>query len=144
MYKWSERSYENLRGVRVELVAVATLALNRLGATGGPDFAVTEGRRSEAEQERLVDEGSSTTYNSRHLTGHAIDIVAFDRNYNVTWESEPYKEIARAFKAAAGQLGVEIEWGGDWESFVDMPHFALDWNAYPIKENDDGAAGTAV
>jgi len=130
-YRWSERSYSNLEGVRPELVAVATLALSRLGSMGGPDFVVTEGVRSEERQQELYDEGASLTLNSRHLTGHAIDIMAFDENYEGTWEPEFYKEIARAFKVAAGQLNVAIEWGGDWDEPVDMPHFALDWEAYP-------------
>lgn len=138
MYRWSERSYQNLQGIRPELVSVATLALDRLGRLGGPDFVVTSGVRTQDEQRELVNSGASQTMNSRHLTGHAIDIMAFDRNYNGSWDPELYKEIARAFKTVAGRLGVEIEWGGDWADYVDMPHFALDWNTYPVERNDDG------
>jgi peptidoglycan L-alanyl-D-glutamate endopeptidase CwlK len=130
-YRFSERSYQSLRQVRPELVAVATLALDHLGRVGGPDFVVTEGVRSIDEQRRMVREGKSQTMNSRHLTGHAIDVAAFTPEYKITWDAEPYQRIADAMKRAADQLGVAIEWGGDWESFVDMPHFALSREQFP-------------
>jgi len=130
-YRFSERSYRNLQQVRPQLVAVATLALDHLGRVGGPDFVVTDGVRSIDDQRRLMAEGKSQTMDSRHLTGHAIDIAAFTPDYKVTWDPEPYREIAAAFKRAADRLGVEIVWGGDWEEFVDMPHFALSREQYP-------------
>jgi peptidoglycan L-alanyl-D-glutamate endopeptidase CwlK len=130
-YRFSERSYQSLRQVRPELVAVTTLALDHLGRVGGPDFVVTEGVRSIDEQKRLVREGKSQTMNSRHLTGHAIDVAAFTPEYKITWDAEPYQRIADAMKRAADQLGVAIEWGGDWESIVDMPHFALSREQFP-------------
>jgi peptidoglycan L-alanyl-D-glutamate endopeptidase CwlK len=133
-YHFSDRSYRNLRNVRPELVAVATLALDHLGRTGGPDFVVTDGVRNLDEQRRLVEQGKSQTMNSRHLTGHAIDVAAFTPDYKVTWEAEPYETIAAAFKRAGEQLGVEIVWGGDWENFVDMPHFALSREQYPAPD----------
>ncbi|EOW5622221.1 M15 family metallopeptidase, partial [Escherichia coli O2,50:H32] len=30
-----------------------------------------------------------------------------------------------AFKQAAAELGTAIEWGGDWTSLKDGPHFQL-------------------
>jgi len=130
-YRFSERSYRNMQNVRPELVAGATLARDHLGRVGGPDFVVTEGVRSIDEQKRLVQEGKSQTMHSRHLTGHAIDVAAFTPDYDVTWEPEPYQRIADAMKRAARQLSVDIEWGGDWTEFVDMPHFALSREQYP-------------
>jgi peptidoglycan L-alanyl-D-glutamate endopeptidase CwlK len=133
-YRFSKRSYRNLQNVRPELVAVATLALNHLGRTGGPDFVITDGARNLDEQRRLVEQGKSQTMESRHLTGHAIDVAAFTPEYEVTWEAEPYETIAAAFKRAGEQLGIDIEWGGDWTSFVDMPHFALTREQFPAPE----------
>ena len=34
-------------------------------------------------------------------------------------------------KASADALGIDIEWGGDWESFKDWGHFQLPWDEYP-------------
>ena len=28
-------------------------------------------------------------------------------------------------------VGVPIEWGGDWRTFKDGPHFQLPWGKYP-------------
>jgi peptidoglycan L-alanyl-D-glutamate endopeptidase CwlK len=34
-------------------------------------------------------------------------------------------------KDAAEQLGIQLEWGGDWKTFKDGPHFQLPWKDYP-------------
>jgi len=28
-------------------------------------------------------------------------------------------------------VGVSVEWGGDWKSFKDGPHYQLPWAKYP-------------
>jgi peptidoglycan L-alanyl-D-glutamate endopeptidase CwlK len=40
------------------------------------------------------------------------------------------RKIADAFKAAGKELKIPIVWGGDWKSFVDMPHVELDRRVY--------------
>jgi hypothetical protein len=65
--------------------------------------------------------------NSRHLTGHAVDLVP----YPVSWDWKYFYPIAEAMKDAARELNVELEWGGDWKSFPDGPHFQLSWRGYP-------------
>ena len=122
MYKFSSRSYSNLVGVRPELVAVATRAL----AISDVDFMVTEGLRSEDRQRVLVASGASKTMKSRHLTGHAIDLAAWVDG-GIRWDWPLYAQIELAMKQAAADLGVKIEWGGDWTSFRDGPHFQLPW-----------------
>jgi len=120
MFHLSRASWEKLTGVHPELVAVAALAL-----TMSPvDFKVTEGLRDLERQRKLMAEGKSRTLNSRHLTGHAIDIAAID-GAGVTWEWGNYEQIAEAMKRAADQLGIRIEWGGDWDTFKDGTHFQL-------------------
>jgi peptidoglycan L-alanyl-D-glutamate endopeptidase CwlK len=37
-------------------------------------------------------------------------------------------------KAAAEAEGVDLEWGGDWKSFRDGPHFQLSWEQYPAED----------
>ena len=41
-----------------------------------------------------------------------------------------YHQIAAAMKEAAKQVGVPIEWGGDWK-MKDGPHWQLPWKDYP-------------
>ncbi len=72
----------------------------------------------------------TTTSNSRHLTGHAVDLAAWVDN-TVSWEWKYYYQIADAMKQAASELNVSIDWGGDWKSFKDGPHFELTWSKYP-------------
>ncbi len=125
-YKFSRRSYVRMRGVRPELIAVASRALD----LSPIDFGVTEGLRSVKRQRQLVNSGASKTMNSRHLTGHALDVAAFIDG-RVSWDWPLYEQIAEAFKMAADELGVTIKWGGDWKSFKDGPHFQLSRKVYP-------------
>jgi peptidoglycan L-alanyl-D-glutamate endopeptidase CwlK len=115
-----------MAGIRPELVAVASRAL----LISPIDFVVTEGLRTAARQRELVSIGASRTMNSRHLTGHALDVAAWHHGA-IRWDWPLYAQIADAFKAAAQELGVPIEWGGDWASFKDGPHFQLPFSAFP-------------
>ncbi len=124
-FKFSRSSYDKMSGVRPELVAIASRALD----LSKVDFGVTEGLRSEARQRELVASGASQTTNSRHLTGHALDVVAYVGG-TVSWDWPLYDRIAVAMKFAAEELGVPVEWGGDWE-FKDGPHYQLPWETYP-------------
>ena len=96
------------------------------------DFMVVEGLRSITRQKQMVAQGVSKTMSSRHLTGHAIDIYPIDENGNVVrdWRGTYFKDMAAAVKKAAEELNIPIEWGGDWKTIVDGPHFQLPWNAY--------------
>ena len=70
--------------------------------------------------------------NSRHLTGHAVDLWPLDPlTGKVTWDWQYYHPMARAMKHAAIDLGTPMDWGGDWQSFKDGPHFQLKWKDYP-------------
>lgn len=122
----SQKSVDRLAGVHPKLVAVVNLAI-----TISPvDFAVLEGLRTIERQKSLVAAGASKTMRSRHLTGHAVDLGAIVDG-QVLWDWALYPRIADAVKEAARQLGTPIEWGGDWKSFKDGPHFQLPWREYP-------------
>ena len=41
------------------------------------------------------------------------------------------EKIAAAMKEAGRDLGIPVEWGGDWKGFKDGPHFQLPWKEYP-------------
>lgn len=68
------------------------------------------GLRSKERQAQLVKEKKSTTSNSRHLTGHAVDLAAWVDN-TIYWEWKYYHQIAKAMKQAADELKISIEWG---------------------------------
>ena len=105
----SQRSLDNLMGVQPALVAVVKRAIQLTKV----DFGVIEGVRTEARQRELVDKGASQTMNSRHLTGHAVDLMAYI-NGRASWELNLYDDIADAMKAAAIELDTPIKWGGAW------------------------------
>lgn len=120
-YKLSQRSIERLKGVHPDLVSVVKLAIERTDV----DFLVTEGLRTKERQRELVAAGASKTMNSRHITGHAVDLAAYVNG--IRWDWPLYEKIAKAMKQAAYELNIKIEWGGDWKSFKDGPHFQIPW-----------------
>ena len=94
------------------------------------DFVVIEGLRTLERQRELVAKGASKTMNSRHLTGHAVDVVPlFDGE--ISWRASLYVELAPYIKQAARDCRHPITWGGDWVKFRDMPHWELSWKQYP-------------
>lgn len=123
----NERSEERLRGVHPKLVEV----VRRAAELTQVDFVVTEGLRTEARQRQLVAKGASRTMNSRHLTGHAVDLAAVIDG-DVRWDWPLYYKLADAMKAAARELSVPITWGGDWVTFKDGPHFEISPNRFPM------------
>ena len=126
MFILGSRSVSRLKGVHPDLVAVVNRAIKLTEV----DFAVLEGLRTHTRQIELVKAGASQTMNSRHLTGHAVDLGAYVGGA-VRWDWPLYYKIAAAMKKAAAELGVPIEWGGDWKSFKDGPHFQLSRKKYP-------------
>ena len=122
-YKLGSRSLKNLSGVHPDLVAVVKRAIE----ITEQDFSVIEGMRTVKRQRELVKSGASQTMNSRHLTGHAVDIAP----YPLSWDWEYFYPIEDAMKQAARELGVALECVGDLRSFKDGPHWQLSRSKYP-------------
>lgn len=123
--KLSDQSLKKLQGIHPDLRKVVMRAAEHTPI----DFIVTEGVRSMRRQRELVESGASQTFNSRHLTGHAIDFAPIIGG-EITWKWPPFRAIARNFKEAAQELGIAIAWGGDWRDFKDGPHIELDRRVY--------------
>lgn len=124
-------SNQRLRGVHPDLVRV----VRRCAADwADPEtgFIVTQGLRTLEEQKLLKAKGASRTLRSRHLTGHAVDLAVSVRG-QIRWDWPLYAKLAKAMKEAAKKEKVPLEWGGDWTSFKDGPHFQLPWAKYPAK-----------
>lgn len=99
-------------------------------------FTITEGLRTKERQAKLVEAGASKTMNSRHLTGHAVDVAAMidfdgDGDLDIRWDWPLYFRIAGHMKDAAFALKIPLTWGGDWSSLKDGPHFELPHREYP-------------
>ena len=141
-YKLSERSLNSLKGVNPNLVKVVERAIELTEQ----DFLVLEGVRSKEQcyinygKGRTVAQcsakGVPTKYAqpslskvtwlnnplaSKHVTGNAVDLVPSPIDWNTI---SKFTTISKAMKQAAKELGVDLEWGGDWTK-KDYPHFEL-------------------
>lgn len=120
-------SESNLKGVHPDLVRVMRRTLTLLPAD--LDFRITEGLRTVERQRDLKRRGLTRTLNSRHITGHAVDIYVLLKGVG-TWDFKQYKRVAAVVKQAASLEKVPIVWGGDWVTFRDGPHFELNRKVY--------------
>lgn len=93
------------------------------------DFAVTDGKRTLAEQKKFVAQGKSKTLKSRHLSGKAVDVMCYIDGKG-SWRIPLYVKLAKYILACAKKLGVPLVWGGSWSSFPDYVHFELDKTKY--------------
>jgi peptidoglycan L-alanyl-D-glutamate endopeptidase CwlK len=137
MFKFSNRSIDNLKGVHPRLVILMGVALQNSPV----DFTITDGVRTTAQQQVLYAQGRTAPgkivtnldgvkEKSKHQIqadgqGHAIDLYPYVNGKVQTEDTANLKHIAKHIKATAKRLGYNIEWGGDWKNFVDMPHFEL-------------------
>jgi len=151
-YNLGSTSLSRLQGVHTALVEVVTHAIQITAV----DFAVIEGVRTKERQEILVKSGASKTMDSRHLTGHAVDVAAWVGGHH-SWDWPLYYKIAEAMRLASVELQTPIRWGGCWDlmmseyadtedavagyvarrkklgkkAFIDGPHFELPREFYP-------------
>ena len=108
-FKLSQRSLDKLEGVDKRLVAVVKHAITVTKV----DFGVICGLRTVEEQKELVAKGASKTMNSKHLTGDAVDLMAFVGSRG-SWELNLYDEIADAMREGALKEGIALRWGAAW------------------------------
>ena len=108
-YTLSSRSLDKLEGVNEDLVKVVQRAIELTKI----DFGVIYGMRTLEEQKKLFDAGKSQTMKSKHLTGDAVDLMAYVDG-KASWELNLYDDLADAMKWAATEEGVVVRWGAAW------------------------------
>jgi peptidoglycan LD-endopeptidase CwlK len=97
----------------------------------GLDVLITCTTRTNQEQDALYDQGRTlpgkivtnvSGGNSFHNWGLAFDVVPM-RNGKPVWGTSAKED--KALWQAVGKIGVDagLEWGGNWISFKDYPHF---------------------
>lgn len=138
------RLLSRLEGVHPDLVRV----VKKAAAMSDLDFTVLEGLRTLDRQRKLLAQGASKTMNSRHLTGHAVDLAPLIDG-KISWDWPLYHRLAEVMREASLAEKVPIRWGGTWKllsaikgpitakilsrSFPDGPHFEIDPKKYPHK-----------
>lgn len=130
------RDLERLKGVDTVLAAVTLQVINRHPV----ECHVSEGLRTAARQKELVATGKSRTLDSKHLTGHAVDLVVAPGG-KPDWSPKAYTGLARTFAQVALEFGLPVRWGGSWRwisgpkcsdypflaaKFFDGPHFEIE------------------
>jgi peptidoglycan L-alanyl-D-glutamate endopeptidase CwlK len=136
-YILGKTSRNRLTGVHVDLVSLVERAIK----ITEQDFTVIEGLRTRKRQRELFNRGATTTMNSRHLTGHAVDLAPWP----ISWDWDLFYPIGDAMIAACQELNTPLRWGGNWQvndlrnwkgtakelartytgNFPDGPHFEL-------------------
>ncbi|UCV05682.1 M15 family metallopeptidase [Dechloromonas denitrificans] len=102
-------------------------ALVQKASLAGVTIKIISGLRTYAEQDALYDQGRTTPGSvvtnarggySNHNFGIAFDVGVF--------EGAKYLPDSPKYKAV-GALGVDLglDWGGNWKTIVDQPHFQL-------------------
>lgn len=145
-YAFSEQSLRLFKNVHPDLIKIMKAAI-----TNSPyDFRITAGARTAEEQNALYQMGRTRKgaivtradgyiNKSNHQIksdgyGHAVDIFIcgkYDENGNYIkftsaegYDNKKMKIVADHIKSVAKNLGLHIEWGGDWK-FYDSPHFQV-------------------
>jgi peptidoglycan L-alanyl-D-glutamate endopeptidase CwlK len=110
----SARCELRLAGVHPDLLRVV-----RRAAEGGAMFRVPldGGRRTPERQAELMRAGKTQTLNSRHLTGHAVDLAPIV-GADISWDWKHFFPLADAVADAARKEGVPLIWGGAWGRLV--------------------------
>lgn len=132
MYKFSKNSLKKLEGLHPNLKEF----FQELLKISKYDFSITQGIRTAEEQNKLYRQGRTEPgaivtncdgykNKSNHQIkndgyGHAGDIAILVNN-KITWEEKYYCEVANSARELMKKYNVE--WGGDWKSFKDLPHF---------------------
>lgn len=138
-----------IAGLHPEARAAAAQFVNRVEQELGIQLRVTQGMRTYAEQDALYAQGRTApgevVTNARggqsyHNFGVAFDVVEVRPDGSVNWNTD---------WAAIGAVGeaMGLEWGGNWTSIVDRPHFQLDTGLSTaelrarVASGDTGAGG---
>jgi len=116
LYTYSTRSKKELSTVHRDLQLLMEVALK----IGLFDLTVIKGTRTFFRQKFLFATGATKTMDSRHLTGHAVDIGIF-KGGKIDYEDEQaYYVLAGLIYTLAAQLGIKVRWGGNWDKDTDM------------------------
>lgn len=124
---FDQRTERNIRSLMPVAQEAARKTLEKI-IVSGTDARIISGTRSYAEQNELFRQGrignpGSKVTNARggqswHNFGLAWDIGIFSASGTYQTTSGPYNAVSALAKSVPG-----TQWGGDWTSFKDPPHY---------------------
>lgn len=124
---WDSKTDAKIQTLHPLLRAKASKFINEVEKRLGKRLKITDGYRTFAEQNKLYAQGRTTAGKkvtnakggqSYHNYGLAFDCY-FTKNGSVDFSKGITPEVAEIGK----ELG--LEWGGNWKSLKDLPHFQL-------------------
>jgi peptidoglycan L-alanyl-D-glutamate endopeptidase CwlK len=125
------RSESNITTLSLKTQRLARVLLGRI-LDGGVNARIISGSRTYAQQDALFRKGrfgnpgprvtNARGGQSNHNFGIAWDIGVFTASGGFVTSEAPYEEAAALGLTDAT---LAIEWGGNWISFVDRPHYQL-------------------
>jgi len=127
--KFSKRSIKNLLECHIDLDLIAVTAL----AKNCFDFTVIEGYRDKVHQDLAFKSGFSNAKwpNSKHNSNPSMAFDFIPAPFNGWNDIESFKRVGKLLKDTADELyeqkaiSHKVQYGGDWKSFKDYPHFEL-------------------
>lgn len=127
MYKFSKKSLERLNNPKLH-PSIKRLMMDAI-KTSPVDFSIIETVRTVEAQKINVSKGVSKTMKSRHIPSvnksglcEAVDIAP----YPIDWKNiKRFIELSKHIKKTAASLGIKIQYGGDWKTLKDYPHYEL-------------------
>ena len=142
---FDDRTERNLATTHPEAQDVFRPFLRRaiaIAASMGVEAKVICGLRDRAAQEQAFRSGASRAHygSSWHNYGMAVDLGTFrGGRYLDADEPRLADTVYQAIGAVVGEYG--IEWGGNWTSFKDGPHFQVDQGRSSPNSRDKLALG---
>ncbi len=124
MPRFGQKSIKRLKGVDPQLVNVLNEAIKMM------DITIIEGVRSKNRQLELLKLGATKVKYSKHIDGKAVDLAPCP----IDWKDrDRFHYMGGMIRGIAQQMGINIRWGGDWNSngvvadnnFDDLVHFEL-------------------
>ena len=105
------------------LIQYFTSLSNLLKEKFQKDFRIFEGHRTAERQEILLKKGFSKTKNSKHLfkPSKAIDIIEFPWSWKGFILTSEYRILVNDHL----KKFPHIQWGGNWKTFIDLPHHEI-------------------
>lgn len=128
MFSFGEKSEEKLKTCHYDLQKLF------LEVVKNYDCSILEGHRDQAAQDEAFRKGLSKkkwpTGEHNKTPSMAVDVAPYPIDWN---DTKRFYHFAGYVKAKAESLGINIRWGGDWnsnnnfkdENFFDLVHFEL-------------------
>jgi peptidoglycan L-alanyl-D-glutamate endopeptidase CwlK len=139
MPKFSAKSKASLAKARPELRRLFEAVIFEI------DCTVLDSERGKAAQEKAFNAGNSKAHFGQsphnYTPSIAVDVVPYPLDWN---DLAAFRKLGKVVKAKAKELGIPINWGGDWRSLKDFPHYELSpWRDWAKKSALIGTAAKA-